>query len=190
MAKLVLVTGGARSGKSSFAEKYVLHVAKKCDYIATAEILDEEMAQRVRLHQERRNNGCWVNHEGYYDADKIFLNLSPETGAVLFDCLTLYMTNYMYGKAAIEGDFETRTRYVMGKIDELLAAAKTCGKTVVFVTNEVGAGIVPDNVISREYRDLSGWVNQRVAEACDEVYVCYAGMAVDFKKLAYQFLSE
>lgn len=187
MSKLVLVTGGARSGKSSFAEKYVLHAAAKCDYIATAEILDEEMAERVRLHQARRNNGRWVNHEGYYDADQLFGQLGSETGAVLFDCLTLYMTNYMYGHGAIEGDFSTRTKYVMDKIDKLIGAAKACGKTVVFVTNEVGAGIVPDNVISREYRDLSGWVNQRVAEACDEVYVCYAGMAVDFKKLAYQF---
>lgn len=183
MAKLVLVTGGARSGKSSFAEKYVLSLAEKCDYIATAEILDEEMAERVRLHRERRNNGRWVNHEGYYSAEKVFQNLGDGTGAVLFDCLTLYMTNYMYGKGAVEGSFEERTSHVLRKIDLLIEAAKNCGRTVVFVTNEVGAGIVPDNVVSREYRDLSGWVNQHVAEACEEVYYCACGMAVDFKKL-------
>ena len=183
MGKLVLVTGGARSGKSTFAEKYELRTSEKCDYIATAEILDEEMAERVKLHQARRANGHWVNHEGYYDAEKVFESLGEETGAVLFDCLTLYMTNYMYGKGAIKGDFATRTKYVLDKIKAVLDAAKKCGKTVVFVTNEVGAGIVPDNVISREYRDLNGWVNQCVAEQCDEVYVCYAGIAVDFKRL-------
>ena len=183
MGKLILVTGGARSGKSTFAEKYVLNATGKCAYIATAEILDEEMAERVKLHQARRNNGRWVNFEGYYDAEKIFPNLGADIQAVLFDCLTLYMTNYMYGKGAIEGDFQTRIKYVLQKIEILLAAAKKSSKTVVFVTNEVGSGIVPDNVISREYRDLNGWVNQRVAEVCDEVYVCFAGIAVDFKKL-------
>lgn len=183
MGKLVLVTGGARSGKSSFAEGYVLQQAEKCAYIATAEILDKEMAERVKLHQARRNNGRWVNYEGYYDAEKIFAELDKSTGAVLFDCLTLYMTNYMYGKGAIQGDFATRTDYVLKQIDLLLQAAKNCGRTVVFVTNEVGAGIVPDNVISREYRDLSGWVNQKVAAACDEVYLCVAGYAVDVKKI-------
>ena len=88
---LVLVTGGARSGKSTFAEKYVLHYSPKCDYIATAEILDDEMAERVRLHRARRNDGRWVNHEAPYHAEEVFANLGADTGAVLFDCMTLYM---------------------------------------------------------------------------------------------------
>ena len=188
--KLILVTGGARSGKSEFAERYVLHYSPKCDYIATAEILDEEMAERVRLHRERRNDGRWVNHEAPYEAEKVFASLGEDTQAVLFDCLTIYMANIFYGKNSPDPakvDFLGRCKYVYGEIDKLLAAARACGKIVVFVTNEVGSGIVPDNQMAREYRDLAGWVNQRVAEAADYVYLCVAGQAVDMKKLAFRF---
>lgn len=188
--KLVLVTGGARSGKSTFAERYVLHYSPQCDYIATAEILDEEMAERVRLHRERRNDGRWVNHEAPYHAEEAFAALGEKTGAVLFDCLTLYMTNQMYGKTAIEGSFEERCRFVLGEVDKVLAAARSCGKLVVFVSNEVGSGIVPDNVMAREYRDLAGWVNQKVADAVDSVYYCVAGQAIDVKKFAFRFEDE
>ena len=188
--KLIMVTGGARSGKSEFAEQYVLHYAPKCDYIATAEVLDQEMAERVRLHRQRRNDGRWVNHEAPYEAYKTFASLGEETGAVLFDCLTIYMANLLYGKNAPNPDkvdFLHRCEYVYGEIDKLLAAARDCGKIVVFVTNAVGSGIVPDNPMAREYRDLAGWVNQRVAGACDKVYLCVAGQAVDMKKLAFKF---
>ena len=188
--KLIMVTGGARSGKSEFAEQYVLHYAPKCDYIATAEVLDQEMAERVRLHRQRRNYGRWVNHEAPYEAYKTFASLGEETGAVLFDCLTIYMANLFYGKNAPDPDkvdFLHRCEYVYGEIDKLLAAAHDCGKIVVFVTNEVGSGIVPDNLMAREYRDLAGWVNQRVAAACDKVFLCVAGQAVDMKKLAFKF---
>ena len=102
--KLIMVTGGARSGKSEFAEQYVLHYAPKCDYIATAEVLDQEMAERVRLHRQRRNDGRWVNHEAPYEAYKTFASLGEETGAVLFDCLTIYMANLFYGKNAPDPD--------------------------------------------------------------------------------------
>ena len=188
--ELVLVTGGARSGKSEFAERYVLHFSPKCDYIATAEVLDDEMVERVRLHKLRREDGRWVNHEAPYHAEETFAKLGNETQAVLFDCLTIYMSNLMFGKTAIEGTFKERCDYVLGEIDKLLAAAKKCGKRVVFVTNEVGGGIVPANKMAREYQDLSGWVNQRVAQAADKVFYCVAGQAVDVKKLAYRFEDE
>ena len=188
--KLIMVTGGARSGKSEFAERYVLHYSPKCDYIATAEITDAEMAERVRLHRERRNDGRWVNHEAPYEADKVFANLGQDTQAVLFDCLTIYMANLFYGKGSPDlekVDFLQRCEYVYGEIDKLLKAARESGKIVVFVSNEVGSGIVPNTPVGREYRDLAGWVNQRVAAACDKVYLCVAGQAVDMKKLAFKF---
>lgn len=188
--RLVMVTGGSRSGKSEFAEQYVLHYSPKCDYIATAEILDPEMAERVRLHQERRANGRWVNHEAPYEAERVFAALGKETQAVLFDCLTIYMANLLYGKQAPQGEFLERCEVVLAEIDRLLAAARSCGKLVVFVTNEVGCGIVPDNQMAREYRDLAGWVNQRVAQAADSVFYCVAGQAVDMKKLAFSFEDE
>lgn len=185
--KIVMVTGGSRSGKSEFAEQYVLHFSPKCDYIATAEIFDDEMAMRVRLHQERRADGRWVNYEAPYHAEETFAKLGSDTEAVLFDCLTIYMSNLMYGKTAPDGDFEARCAFVLGEIDKLIEAAKKCGKLVVFVTNEVGGGIVPDNKMAREYSDLSGWVNQKVAAAADSVFYCVAGQAVDMKKFAYKF---
>ena len=190
MSRLVLVTGGSRSGKSEFAEKYVLHYSPKCAFIATAEIFDDEMAERVRLHQERRANGRWVNFEAPYEAEKAFEQLPDEVDAVLFDCLTMYMTNLFYGKTAIEGDFLTRCQAVYEHIDRMLEAARKSGKIVVFVSNEVGSGIVPDNLMAREYRDLSGWVNQRVAAACDQVFLTVCGHAVDVKKLAFRFEEE
>lgn len=188
--KIVLVTGGSRSGKSEFAERYVLHFSPKCDYIATAEVLDEEMAYRVKLHQERRNGGRWFNYEAPYHAEEVFASLGNESQAVLFDCLTIYMANLMYGKNTPQGDFKTKCAYVLEEIDKLIEAAKKCGKLVVFVTNEVGGGIVPDNAMAREYSDLSGWVNQKVAAAADNVFYCVAGQAVDMKKLAYKFEDE
>lgn len=97
-AKIVLVTGGARSGKSEFAEKYVLHYGAKCAYIATAEILDEEMAERVRLHKARRPRTRWINFEAPYNAHEVLCEAAQEADAVLFDCLTLYMSNLLYGK--------------------------------------------------------------------------------------------
>lgn len=188
--KLVLVTGGARSGKSEFAEKYVLHYGAMCAYIATAEILDDEMAERVRLHKARRPQTRWINFEAPYNAHEVMKEAAQQADTVLFDCLTLYMSNLLYGKNAPEGTTEQKAQAVKAEIGKLLAAAYRSGKTVVFVTNEVGAGIVPENAIAREYRDIAGWVNQQVAEAADSVFYCVAGQAVDMKKLAFKFEEE
>ena len=181
-AKIVLVTGGARSGKSEFAEKYVLHYGAKCAYIATAEILDEEMAERVRLHKARRPRTRWINFEAPSNAH--------EADGVLFDCLTLYMSNLLYGKNAPQGTTEEKAQVVKAEIAKLIEAAEAGGKITVFVTNEVGAGIVPENAMAREYRDIAGWVNQQVADAADSVFYCVAGQAVDMKKLAFKFEEE
>lgn len=188
--KLVLVTGGARSGKSEFAEKYVLHYGARCAYIATAEILDDEMAERVRLHQARRPQTRWINFEAPYNAYEVMQEAAQQADTVLFDCLTLYMSNLLYGKNAPEGTTEQKAQAVKAEIGKLLAAARQSGKTVVFVTNEVGAGIVPENAMAREYRDIAGWVNQQVAEVADSVFYCVAGQAVDMKKLAFKFEEE
>lgn len=188
--KLVLVTGGARSGKSEFAEKYVLHYGVKCAYIATAEILDDEMAERVRLHQARRPQTRWINFEAPYNAHEVMAKAVQEAGAVLFDCLTLYMSNLLYGKSVPQGTTEQKAQFVKAEIAKLIDAARAGAKPVVFVTNEVGAGIVPENAMAREYRDIAGWVNQQVADAADSVFYCVAGQAVDMKKLAFKFEEE
>ncbi|MCC8158981.1 MAG: bifunctional adenosylcobinamide kinase/adenosylcobinamide-phosphate guanylyltransferase [Phascolarctobacterium sp.] len=188
--ELILVTGGARSGKSEFAERLVLHYGRKCAYIATAEIFDDEMAERVRLHQERRSPQRWNNYEAPYAAEQVMDEAGQGADAILFDCLTLYMSNLMYGKAAAAGTFEEKVIFVKGEIAKLLEAARKTEKLVVFVTNEVGSGIVPDNIMAREYRDLAGWVNQQVAAECDRVFYCVAGQAIDVKKMAFNFDGE
>lgn len=184
--KVILVLGGARSGKSKFAEKFVLHAASKAAYIATAEILDEEMANRVRYHKARRNNGRWVNFEAPYHAEEAILEAGQAADAILFDCLTVYLSNIMYGADAPQ-DFNAKYDFVYKEIDKLLQAARAVNKTVVFVANDVGAGVVPDTVMGREYRDIAGWVNQQVGMEADFVYYVLAGYAVDIKKLAFKF---
>jgi len=184
--KLVLVIGGARSGKSSFAEKFVLNYGSKCAYIATAEILDEEMAERVQQHRLRRNDNRWINFEAPYNAEDKIAEAGDAADCILFDCITLYLSNLMYGKNAPES-FEEKCLYVKNEIEKLLLFAKKTNKIVVFVSNDVGGGIVPANQMAREYRDVAGWVNQQIGNEADSVYYVLAGQAVDIKKLAFKF---
>ena len=184
--KLVLVLGGARSGKSEFAEKFVLHAGNLCGYIATAEILDDEMAERVKLHRARREKR-WITFEAPYGAENIFPEAGERTDAILFDDITIYLSNMLYGKNAPKGTTAEKAAVIRKQIETLLDAAKACDKTVVFVSNEVGSGIVPDNAMAREYRDISGWVNQQVGEAAGHVFYVVAGQAVDIKRLAFRF---
>ena len=100
------------------------------------------------------------------------------------------MSNLLYGKSAPQGTTEEKAQVVKAEIAKLIEAAEAGGKITVFVTNEVGAGIVPENAMAREYRDIAGWVNQQVADAADSVFYCVAGQAVDIKKLAFKFEEE
>ena len=183
--KLILVTGGARSGKSEFAEKFMRAYTKKTAYIATAEILDEEMRERVNMHKLRRLDDFWLNFEAPYAAHELFADLPHEAEGVLFDCLTLYVSNMLY-KNYQEIPFEEKIQTVRASIRLLAEAARASKKTVLFVTNEVGLGIVPDNALAREYRDIVGWVNQWLAEQCDHVFLTVCGQAVDVKQLAFK----
>jgi adenosylcobinamide kinase/adenosylcobinamide-phosphate guanylyltransferase len=183
---IVLVLGGARSGKSEFAEQYVLHAGTYCGYVATAEILDEEMRERVRLHQARRGRR-WLTFEAPYDAERVLSEAGARTDAILFDDITLYLSNLLYGKHALQGTTTEKAAQVSCKLDALLEAARRTGRTVVFVSNDVGAGIVPDNAMAREYRDIAGWANQQLGRAADRVFYVIAGQAVDIKQLAFRF---
>ncbi len=181
-ASIVLVTGGARSGKSTFAERYAAQGGRKVAYIATAQIYDEEMQERVKLHQSRRPAG-WPTFEAPYQAEQAMAQAVQCADAVLFDCLTLYTSNLLLAPTA-PADREERGQAVLAAIDKLLASARQDQAEVIFVTNEVGAGIVPDNALAREYRDVAGLVNQKVAGVADEVYLVVSGLAVELKKIA------
>lgn len=179
--KIVLVTGGARSGKSTFAERYAARGGRPVAYIATAQIYDDEMKERVSIHQSRRPAN-WPTFEAPYNADEAMAKAVQSAKTVLFDCLTLYTSNLLLAPDA-PTDREERRQSVLNGIEKLLARAKQGNCDVIFVTNEVGLGIVPDNALAREYRDVAGLVNQKVAANADEVYLVVSGLAVELKKI-------
>ena len=171
MSKIILVTGGARSGKSVFAEKCTAEYAGRRAYIATAHIFDDEMAQRVKLHRERRAGCGWFTIEEEYDlnaaleqADKL------KAEAVLVDCLTIWINNLMFRNAAFSEE-EMRL-----ETEKLIGSLKAFSGLSVLVINEVGQGIVPENAQARLFRDCSGRCGQLVAAAADEVWYCVCGI--------------
>lgn len=186
--KIILFTGGARSGKSLAAEQYAIAQGESLAYIATAQIYDQEMESRVALHRQRRAN-LWTTFEAPYDADQTIKLAGQEAKVILFDCLTLYTSNLLLDPKGPQ-DPEEKFEYMTKQIDKLLISARESQRTVIFVTNEVGMGVVPDNALARQYRDLSGSANQKVAAAADEVYLVVSGLAVDIKKLAVNFNRE
>ncbi|MDO4203284.1 MAG: bifunctional adenosylcobinamide kinase/adenosylcobinamide-phosphate guanylyltransferase [Selenomonadaceae bacterium] len=186
MGKIVLVTGGSRSGKSTYAEEYVAKLYKcgeKVGYIATSQIFDDEMKFRVRLHQERRP-AEWTTYEAPFDAH-LALKQAAADGctAVLFDCVTIYMSNLLCSLESID-DSDENYALANEKISALIEAARSKEGTTVFVTNEVGSGIVPENKLSREYRDIAGLANQWLAAAADEAYFVVCGIPVNLKELS------
>ncbi len=186
--KIVLITGGTRSGKSVFAEQYAATQSDKVAYIATAHIYDQEMQTRVTLHRERRPD-TWQTFESPYHADQILLEAAKHADVILFDCLTLYTSNLLLSTNT-PTDREARFQYVMGEIDKLLLSSQKSQSTILFVTNEVGMGIVPENALAREYRDIAGMVNQKIAADADEVYLVICGLPVELKKITAQISKE
>jgi adenosylcobinamide kinase / adenosylcobinamide-phosphate guanylyltransferase len=184
----ILVTGGARSGKSTFAEKLAaLLNDKQGIYIATAQIYDEEMRERILLHQEQRHQSGfnWITIEEPYELSKQLKQVSESDGdapIVLVDCLTLWLSNWLLRYEHDPDKSEKLTK----KIDELLEAASSCKGQVLMVTNEVGSGIVPEYPLGRSFRDLAGKMNQRLAALCDQVFLVTAGIPVELKSRAYR----
>lgn len=182
----ILVTGGARSGKSSFAERYAIHLGRRGVYIASAQPFDDEMAARLALHKQRRDESGfpWTTvEEPLHIAD--WLNgHKPEPGeAVLIDCLTLWLSNWVL-RYEQEPDMEER---VSAQIEKLAEAVRSYEGDVLLVTNEVGSGIVPEYKLGRVYRDLAGRMNQRIAQTCGEVFLVTSGIPVELKRLAFRF---
>lgn len=177
-----MVTGGARSGKSKFAEGLALKLGGgKAAYIATAQIFDDEMAHRVKLHRARRNDS-WTTYEAPFDADKVISTAAESFKSILFDCVTIYLSNFIC--AANLDDVEKIYRNAEKLIDKLITAAKNSDATIIFVSNEVGGGIVPENKLARIFRDVAGLANQKIAENAAQVFLTVAGIAVDIKNLS------
>ncbi len=187
--KLVLITGGARSGKSEFAENFMRAYTEKTAYIATAEILDEEMNERVFLHKQRREAEFWLNLEAPYNAQAIIEQIPAEVEGILFDCLTIYVCNLLYTKLD-NLPFLQKVTIIKQEIAEIIKMCRKSGKLVVFVSNEIGLGIVPANKMAREYRDVIGWINQQVAAECEHVFLTVCGQALDIKKMAFKLPNQ
>ena len=182
MSKIILVTGGARSGKSTFAEKTASNFTKgKKAYIATAQIFDDEMAQRVKMHKSRRDD-TWITFESPFKAEKAIAEAGQIVDVILFDCMTIYISNLLCAHESLD-DIDNINAELKDNINKLIEAAKEITGTLIFVTNEVGAGIVPENKLARVFRDCAGIANQMIADVADEVYLIVCGIPVTVKKL-------
>lgn len=180
MGRIILVTGGARSGKSSFAEDFYEN-EKDVVYIATLKVEDVEMSDRVKLHRDSRPSE-WKTFEG----NSNLYQAVTSTKSYILDCLTLLVSNTMfditkdYERIPLEFQKQVEDK-VVEEINLLINSVKTIEGNLVLVTNEVGWSIVPENHVARVYRDIVGRVNQKVAALCGEVYLVACGLGVRLK---------
>ncbi|NPV52602.1 MAG: bifunctional adenosylcobinamide kinase/adenosylcobinamide-phosphate guanylyltransferase [Firmicutes bacterium] len=180
ISNLILITGGARSGKSRFAEQLATSLGARVAYVATATPGDEEMKARIEMHRGRRPPG-WETIEEPCDVSKAIELLTcgqcgHDADVVLVDCITLLVSNLL---TAGKGEDA-----VLEEISRLAEVARTSRIPVIIVSNEVGMGIVPEYRLARLYRDVHGRANQILAAAAREVYVLFAGIPLEIKRLA------
>lgn len=165
MRRIILITGGQRSGKSEYAERLALSLSDTPIYMATAHIWDEEFRKRVRLHQERRGPQ-WTNIE----EEKHLSRHDVQGRVVLIDCCTLWLTNFFT-------DTMESIKEVADEFDRFTAQ----DATFIFVTNEIGMGGTSSNAAQRRFTDLLGWLNQYIAAVADEVVLMVSGISVKVK---------
>ena len=170
MKRHVLVLGGARAGKTAFAESLALRSGSTPAYLATAEVLDGEMRDRVASHQAGRA-GQFATIEEPLALSKTLLKAARQHDVILVDCLTLWITNLLISGENVSSQVE-RLGQTLGELTDT---------RIILVSNEVGLGIVPDNAMARTFRDLAGSAHQRLAEICDDVYFIVAGLPMTLK---------
>lgn len=168
MKRIILITGGQRSGKSQQAEQLALSLSDHPVYLATAHIWDDEFCERVKKHQERRGSQ-WTNIE-----EEKFLSRHDLTGrVVVIDCVTLWLTNFFFETSDVAQTLEAAKE----EFNRFTAP----DATYIFVTNEIGSGGVSENAIQRKFTDLEGWMNQYIAQQADEVVLMVSGIPVKIK---------
>lgn len=169
MKKIIVVTGGQRSGKSSFAQRLALELSENPVYLATSAVWDEEHRERIERH--KRDRGAeWTNIEEQFDVDKVDVN----GRVVLLDCVTLWATNFF---SKNDGDVDVSLEELKTRFDAFVSQEAT----FIFVTNEIGMGGTSVNDLQRRFTDLIGWFNQLIAARADEVILMVSGISVKIK---------
>lgn len=178
--RLIFITGGARSGKSVFAEMLAGKFGKKIAFIATAQALDEEMAERIARHRVNRP-AQWKTYEGPIDIEGVLDRAQRENNEVIIiDCLTVFISNLMREKNyQISEDADVRE--ILDQIKKVAKKASVLSPLIIVVSNEVGMGIVPENRVSRSYRDILGKANQVMASEADQVILMVSGIPIFIK---------
>jgi adenosylcobinamide kinase / adenosylcobinamide-phosphate guanylyltransferase len=186
MKNIVLITGGARSGKSTYAEKLAKEAKSGVLYIATSIPFDDEMKDRVKKHKERRP-ATWYTFEGYKNLRQVFYNEVMQFDTILLDCITIMVTNLMFEQAGDNFDdlndqaIDTMEKEILQEVTDFLDEAEKSLKTIILVTNEIGCGIVPEYKMARVFRDIAGRVNQYIASRAEEVHMVVCGIPIKIK---------
>lgn len=170
MAKITLVLGGTRSGKSNFAQNMAKENKGKCAFIATCQPLDGEMKARIAKHKKSRPKH-WAIFEDYQDIHELVKQIGSEFDIIILDCLTLLISNFMFAGL--------KENIIRNKINKTLSELKKIKAESIIVSNEVGLGIVPDNKLARDFRDIAGRINQLTAAKSDNVYFLVSRLTLE-----------
>ena len=186
MGRIVLVTGGARSGKSIYGEKILAEICDKPAYVATAIAFDDEMKDRICKHQNSRPSE-WTTFERYSDVDRAISEIKVDHDGYILDCVTIMVSNMMFMEREINWDKPSQEDInkiqmeILEYANRIIDETRSAGINAVIITNETGMGIVPENPISRAFRDIAGKVNQLLASKADEVYFAVSGIPMKIK---------
>jgi adenosylcobinamide kinase / adenosylcobinamide-phosphate guanylyltransferase len=182
MGNIILITGGGRSGKSAYAQKLAEALPEPRAFLATCPPIDEEMRDRILKHQDARRQKRWHTIEESLEIAKAIEN-SYEFPTILADCLTLWINNLLY--QAEQNNRGISESEISIECNRLVTACKAHPGTIIFVTNEIGMGLIPENALARLYRDLVGRCNQIIAEASMRVVLLVSGQPIEIKPLPH-----
>ena len=180
---IILCSGGARSGKSEFAEQLALSLKGRKAYVATGQAFDDEMKDRIKKHQLRRGKE-WITFEIPLHLHKNWEQIKNVSDVILIDCLTMFTSNHVFAHGDIntQEDANRIESIILKELRLLLQEINNSNdKTVIFVTNEIGLGIVPENKLARYFRDITGRVNREVASTANKMYLTISGITIELK---------
>ena len=180
---IILCSGGARSGKSEFAEQLALSLKGRKAYVATGQAFDDEMKDRIKKHQLRRGKE-WITFEIPLHLHENWEQIKNVSDVILIDCLTMFTSNHVFAHGDIntQEDANRIESIILEELRLLLEEINNSNdKTVIFVTNEIGLGIVPENKLARYFRDITGLVNREFASAANKMYLTISGVTIELK---------